>query len=264
MLSRQAITFALTLAVSAASHAAGLVPDVKAPQINQPLRVLFVGNSYLYYGDSLHNHVRRMVDAAKVAELSKLQYKSATIGGSKLSHHNIDHLTQPGRIGVKSPFELVILQDGSLSPLSEKGRAESLKTIGEFSEVIRKRGGQVALYMTHSYVSPHKRAKPENARLTEKHYVDAGNAVNALVIPVGLAFEEALRRKPELKLYKEYDGSHPDLIGTYLAACVVYASVYGKNALGNPYDYYGKISKEEMTFLQQVADDTVKAFYSRQ
>ena len=27
-----------------------------------PTRVLFIGNSYLYYNDSLHNHVRRMVE----------------------------------------------------------------------------------------------------------------------------------------------------------------------------------------------------------
>ena len=29
-----------------------------------PERVLFIGNSYLYYNDSLHNHVRRMLEEA--------------------------------------------------------------------------------------------------------------------------------------------------------------------------------------------------------
>ena len=27
-----------------------------------PDRVLYIGNSYLYYNDSLHNHVRRMLE----------------------------------------------------------------------------------------------------------------------------------------------------------------------------------------------------------
>ena len=36
-------------------HAAS--PTVKQPQVDTPKRVLFVGNSYLYYNDSLHNHV---------------------------------------------------------------------------------------------------------------------------------------------------------------------------------------------------------------
>lgn len=243
--------------------AAAATPDVKAPQVDTPKRVLFVGNSYFYYNDSLHNHVRRMVIAGDPALEKSLQYKSATIGGANLAHHNIEYLTEPGRIGVKLPFELVILQDGSEAPLSEKRRALSMEKIREYSELIRKRGGQVALYMNHAYVPPHKQAKPENMRLTEAHYLAAGNAVNALVIPVGLAFEEAYRRRPDMKLHKDYDGSHPDLVGTYLAACVVYASVYGKSPVSNAYDYYGKVSKEDAAFLQQVADDTVKKFFGR-
>lgn len=246
-----------------APAAAAAAPAVKAPQVDTPKRVLFVGNSYLYYNDSLHNHVRRMVVAGDPSLEKALQYKSATIGGANLAHHNIDYLTGPGRIGIKLPFELVILQDGSAAPLSEKRRALSMEKIREHSELIRKRGGAVALYMTHAYVPPHRQARPENMRLTEAHYLAAGNAVNALVIPVGLAFEEAYRRKPDMKLHKDYDGTHPDLVGTYLAACVVYASVYGKSPVGNAYDYYGKVSKEDAAFLQQVAEDTVKKFYGR-
>jgi hypothetical protein len=247
-----------------ATTAAAATPEVRAPQVDTPKRVLFVGNSYFYYNDSLHNHVRRMVSAGDPAVTeSALQYKSATIGGANLAHHHIDYLTEPGRIGVNQPFELVILQDGSAAPLSEKRRALSMEKIREFSDIIRQRGGQVALYMTHAYVPPHKQAKPENMRLTEAHYLAAGNAVKALVIPVGLAFEEAYRRRPDMKLHKDYDGSHPDLAGTYLAACVVYASVYGKSPVGNAYDYYGKIGKEDAAFLQRVADDTVKKFFGR-
>lgn len=254
----------LLLAVFLLPPAAGAAaPAVRAPQVDTPARVLFVGNSYLYYNDSLHNHVRRMVIADNPALEKALQYKSATIGGANLAHHNIDHLTEPGRIGVKLPFQLVILQDGSAAALSEKRRALSREKMKEFSSIIRERGGQIALYMSHAYVPPHKQAKPENIRLTESHHLAVGNEINALVIPVGLAFEEAYRRRPDMKLHKDYDGTHPELAGTYLAACVVYASVYGKSPVGNAYDYYGRISKEDTAFLQQVADDTVKKFFGR-
>ncbi|MDP1672955.1 MAG: hypothetical protein Q8L65_07545 [Burkholderiales bacterium] len=254
----------LLLAVFLLSPAAGAAaPKVRAPQVDTPARVLFVGNSYLYYNDSLHNHVRRMVIADDPALEKVLQYKSATIGGANLAHHNIDHLTEPGRIGVTLPFQLVILQDGSAAPLSEKRRALSREKMKEFSSIIRERGGQVALYMGHAYVPPHKQAKPENIRLTENHHLAVGNEINALVIPVGLAFEEAYRRRPDMKLHKDFDGTHPDLLGTYLAACVVYASVYGKSPVGNQYDYYGKVSREDAAFLQQIADDTVKKFFGR-
>ncbi len=254
------LLFAALLSAAAAYAAA---PSVTQPQVDTPHRVLLVGNSYLYYNDSLHNHVRRMVIAGDKSLGKLLQYKSATIGGASLAHHNIDHLTTPGRIGVKQPFQLVILQGGSFAPLSDAQRAQFREKVMEYSEMIRSRGGQVALYMTHAYVKPHKQAKPENIRLTEDLYVSTGNEVNALVIPVGLAFEEAYRRKPDIKLHKHYDGSHPTLLGTYLAACTVYASVYGKSPVGNSYDYYGAIDKRDVTFLQQVAEDVVKKFYGR-
>ncbi len=241
--------------------AAALSPTVKAPQVDNPARVLFVGNSYFYYGDSLHNHVQRMVTAADPA--AKLNYKSATIGGAELSHHAIDHLTTPGRIGVKEPFQVVVLQGGSGEPLSEVRRAKFRQTAIEFDKVIKERGGRTALYMGHAYVKPHKEAKPENLGLTEEMYVSVGNEIGALVIPVGLAFDEAYRRRPDIKLHKGFDGSHPELIGTYLAACTVYASLYGKSPVGNSYDYYGKIDKETAAFLQQVAADTVKKFQGR-
>ena len=246
-----------------AAFATAPAPTVKAPQVDTPTRVLFIGNSYMYYGDSLHNHVQRLVTAADPALEGKLSYKSATIGGAELSHHNIDHLTKPGAIGVKEPFQLVIMMGGSGEPLSETRRAKFRETAIQFDKVIRERGGKSALYMTHAYVKPHKEAKPENIVRTEDMYVSVGNEIGALVIPVGLAFEEAYRRKPGIKLHKDFDGSHPELIGTYLAACTVYASVYGKSPVGNKYDYYGKIDRDTAAFLQQVAADTVKKFNER-
>jgi hypothetical protein len=90
--------------------------------------------------------------------------------------------------------------------------------------------------------------------------VNAGNRLQALVLPVGLAFEESYRRRPALSLHQTYDGSHPSLAGSYLAACVVYASIYGRSPVGNAYDYYGRVDRETATFLQQVAADVVGRF----
>ena len=75
-----------------------------------PERILFVGNSYLYYNDSLHNHFRRMVEEAFPSRIDQLEFKSATIGGSRLSHHNIDHLLNHKNLSVSKPFDLVILK----------------------------------------------------------------------------------------------------------------------------------------------------------
>ena len=97
--------------------------------------------------------------------------------------------------------------------------------------------------------------------MNREGYLDAGNQIDALVIPVGLAFEAAYAQKPGIVLQKHYDGSHPDLLGTYLAACTVYAAIYETSPVGNPYNYYGAIDADTATFLQTVAWDTVNAFY---
>ena len=238
-------------------------PEVKQSPVDTPKRILFLGNSYLYYNDSLHNHVRRIAAAADPASEKSLQYKSATIGGAPLAHHNIEHLLAPGHLGMKQPFDVVILQGSSTDALSDARRASFREKVIEFNTEIVKRSAKTALYMTHAHIKPSKFASPDMIRKVEDMYVSVGNEVGVFVIPVGLAFEEAYRQRPDIKLHKEYDGSHPDLIGTYLAACVVYASLYGKSPVGNSYDYYGKVDKETAAFLQKIADETVRKFFGR-
>lgn len=238
-------------------------PQVKQLPIDTPKRILFVGNSYFYYNDSLHNHVRGLAIAGDTSIEKALQYKSATIGGAPLSHHNVQYLLAPGSLGMKQAYDVVILQGNSADALADASRASFRERAVEFSTDIAKTGARTALYMTHAYVKPNKSASPDMIRKVEDMYVSVGNEIGALVIPVGLAFEEAYRRKPDIRLHKEYDGSHPDLLGTYLAACVVYASLYGKSPVGNSYDYYGRVDKETAAFLQQVAQDTVRRFYGR-
>ncbi|MGH8617066.1 MAG: DUF4886 domain-containing protein [Burkholderiales bacterium] len=257
----QSLLLAIALLGAVTVHAAS--PAVKAPQVDTPKRVLFVGNSYFYYSGSLHFYARRIALAADPAWAKSFEYKSATIANAPLAHHNIQHLTEPGRLGVKEPFDLVILAGNSTDALSDATRAEFRHAVIEFDRVIRARGGATALYMTQAHVKPSRSAGPDMMRRTEAMYVAVGNEIGALVIPAGLAFEEALRRRPDIKLHMDYDGSHPTELGIYLAACTVYASLYGRSPVGNTYDFFGRVSKEDAAFLQTVANDTVRAFFGR-
>ena len=265
MHSRAALTVqSLLLAalfIAVAAQAAS--PAIKAPQVDTPKRVLFVGNSYFFYSGSVHFYTRRIALAADPVWAKPFQYKAATIAGSPLAHHSIETLTEPGKLGVKEPWEVVILLGNSTDALSDAARAEFRRTVIEFNEVIRKRSGRTALYMTQAHVKPSRSASREMMRKTEEMYVSIGNEIGALVIPAGLAFEEAYRQRPDIKLHEDYDGSHPTQLGVYLAACTVYASLYGKSPVGNSYDYYGKVSKDDAAFLQVVADETVKKFFGR-
>lgn len=224
-----------------------------------PERVLFVGNSYYYYNNSLHNHVRGFVEAGGNLQGRRLQYKSATIGGATLDHHPIEWWTEPGRIGVREPFEIVVLAGNSADALREASRDKFVETVRRFDPVIRARGGKTALYMTPAYVAPHRQTAPGNLDKIRDLYAGTARELGAILIPVGLAFDASYQRRPDLRLHDEFDGSHPSLAGTYLAAAVVYATLYGANPVGNAYRYHDKIPADVALHLQQVAQEVVRA-----
>lgn len=229
----------------------------------RPSRILFIGNSYFYYNDSLHNHVERMAVAAGLFASDDLTFKSETIGGAALRDHAIDHLLKPENLRVKDKFEVVIMQGISSAALSANGRKRFSDAAQSFAKKIRKTGGQPVLFMTPAYVAPNRRQSPEMISQIASLYIETGNEIDALVIPVGLAFEEAYRRRPDIQLHKHFDGSHPSLLGTYLATATVFASLYETSPVGNRYDYYGAVDQEDARFLQEVAQDTVQKFFRR-
>jgi len=244
----------LTLAGAGPVHSA-------AAQETQLTRVLFVGNSYLYYNDSLHNHVERMAqERYPDTPSSQFQFKSATIGGARLKHHNIDWLLTPGQIGVDQPFQIVVMQGGSFEPLTDQTRGAFIDTAVAHANKVRAAGAAPMLYMTHAYVPPHQSADKAMISVISKTYIDAGRAASAKVIPVGLAFERSYKDRPDFSLHAEFDGTHPNLSGTYLAACVVFLSLYEDELASLSYDYFGRLPKNDALYLQGIARLTVAAF----
>tara|TARA_B110000438_G_scaffold294607_1_gene336282 strand:- start:311 stop:1093 length:783 start_codon:yes stop_codon:yes gene_type:complete len=241
--------------ISASDH----YSDINDIKTSNPENILFIGNSYLYYNDSLHNHFKRIVEERVPGYDGSSSIKSATIGGSRLKHHNLDHLLKPYAISNNDHFDLVILQGGSGESLSKKDRDQFSKLAKKHIDKIKLIGSDAALYMIHAYVKPHKSYSSTLIRVIERMYTKAGKDNNVLVIPVGLAFENAYNQRPSIKLHK-IDGTHPDILGTYLAACVVYASIYKDNPIGISYDYNGAINSEDMLFLQTIAHETVQKY----
>ena len=227
-----------------------------------PERLLYIGNSYLYYNDSLHNHVRRMLDEVYATEIDTSNYKSVTISGSRSWHHNIDHPLDHKNLGVDEPFQLVIFQGGSGETTTEKERNTFAQEIEKIVKKIKDSGAEAALYMIHAYVEPHEDTNPQMISNIKQMYIDAGNKNDALVIPVGIAFEKAYKAQKNIRLHKHYDGTHPNILGTYLASCVVFASITHLSPLNIQYSYYDKISKEDKEFLQNIAKETVEDFYN--
>ena len=227
-----------------------------------PERILYIGNSYLYYNDSLHNHVRRMLEESYKNEIDTSNYKSVTISGSRSWHHNIDYPLNYKNLGSKKPFELVIFQGGSGETDTFLERKIFSEAIKNAVEKIHLSGAEAALYMIHSYVEPHENVNSQMIEDIKKMYIDAGNKNNALVIPVGIAFENAYMQKPNINLHKKFDGSHPNMLGTYLASCVVFSSITHISPLEIDYSYFGTINEIDKKFLQKIAHQTVEEFFN--
>lgn len=121
----------------------------------------------------------------------------------------------------------------------------------KFDAEIKKQGGKTLLYL------PFPLAKaPENQdKLTELHD-DLAGKLKAGVVPVGPAWAKALALDKPPTLYHT-DKAHPGKDGSYLAACVFYATIYGKSPEGLPGEIGGLSNKEARQF-QTIAWQVVK------
>lgn len=235
-------------------------PSASDLGIDSPQQILFVGNSYFYYNDSLHNHINRLAEEG--SGLDDLSFRSITISGGSLSHHPMEHYLTPGAIGYDTPFDVVILQGHSAAGNTENRRTAFRDAVLAADEQIKAHGAQTALYMTHGYAEGHNSYDPEMATNLATLYTEVGAEIDALVIPVGLAFAKAVEARPDLQLQVEFDHSHPNLAGSYLAAAVAYVTLYGGDPVGLTYDYFGRLDAETIAFLQEIAVETVAEFQS--
>lgn len=239
------------------------VPAVRKSPVESPQRVLFVGNSLMYYNGALQTHTHRIAAAAEPPINVRDGFKSVHITGAYLHHYPIEFLVTPGNLGFKEPFQLVVLAGSIQEAMSDAGRARYRQKVIEYDAIIRKHGGRTALLWLPAVVKPNPLAGSDMFTKSQEMMLSVGNEVGALVIPVALAYHNAYRQRPEIKLQMGYDGSHPTVAGQYLAAAVVYGSLYGKSAVGNPYDYFGALDPDTKAFVQKIADETVRTFFGR-
>jgi hypothetical protein len=95
-----------------------------------------------------------------------------------------------------------------------------------FDEEIDRVGAQTVLYLTWA-----RQHRPTSQDSLSHQYLTAGQALDARVAPVGIAWQLALAEDPSLVLHYE-DRSHPEPTGTYLAALVFYATLFDASPVG--------------------------------
>ena len=220
-----------------------LASQASADDAQGPQKVLFVGNSFTYYNNSLHNHYQAFRAAANADE-EYGRVRSMTMSGGRLPEY-ANGLRQQLR---GDDWDIVVLQGHSLGPISEN-TAEAFREAGRsYVSSIRADGGEPVFFMTWAYSGI-----PEMTQELDDAYTAIGTELDALVVPVGRAFANALAARPELNLVVP-DRKHPTLAGTYLAACMFFAALHGSTPVG--VDYTAGLNEDDARFLQQVAWDT--------
>ena len=88
-------------------------------------------------------------------------------------------------------------------------------------------------------------------------YETLAATLSSEVAPVGVAWASAVGSRPGLDLWKR-DGHHPSRAGSYLAACVFYRQLTGRDPLNS--SYLGGLDTEDARFLQLTAGDVVDEY----
>ncbi|MDH5264568.1 MAG: hypothetical protein OEX21_07455 [Betaproteobacteria bacterium] len=258
---------ALSLALFPAAAGAQTKPSRTEVGGEPPQSLMWVGNSFFYYNNSMHNHYGRI--AREVDGSKRYRSVSVTISGSGIDWHDLDTYLRPGLIGKYSfaagnevvfnkpgrQFDAVMMMDCSQCPIHPQLKGAFTDFARKNSEIVKNYGARPVFFMSWAY-----KDKPEMTATLAEAYTVAGNANDALVVPAGLAFAKAIAKRPSLELY-EPDKRHPSLVGTYLAACTTYAALWKKS----PVDikYTAGLDPELAAFLRTVAWETVNEYYGK-
>ena len=229
----------IPLAGAAASEAEQETPG------EGPDSVLFVGNSFTFYNNAIYTHLRKLLAADDPAARDPVFLKSMTISGAVLSDHRggLEQMLE------QWDWDVVVLQGHSLEALEAESRENFRAAAQRLASMVTADGGRPVLFMTWAYAN-----QPEMTPALNLAYSELGKELGVTVVPVGLAFERALAGIPNLSLHTA-DLKHPTLEGTYLAACVFYAALWGKSPAA--LDYGAGLPDDVAFALRQTAWRTV-------
>ncbi|HSQ02942.1 MAG TPA: hypothetical protein VLN59_02830, partial [Burkholderiales bacterium] len=126
------VVFAFCLLAAASQAHAQTKPGVTDLGA-QPKTFLFVGNSFYYYNNSMHNYFLQIARASEPKIAKELRGTSATISGSGLNWHNVESYFGGGMASYSfvgdnevvfnkfdKPYDAVIMNDCSQCPVHPK------------------------------------------------------------------------------------------------------------------------------------------------
>jgi hypothetical protein len=226
----------------------------------QTTRVLFIGNSYVYTNDLpsvFTQFALGMGDTVLAA--------SSALGGYTLHQHST-YAPTLSAIAAQE-WDFVVIQEQSQLPSSPPAQVASdvLPFAEAIADSVRSHHpcAEVVFMMTWgrengdamNCASWPPVCTYEGMQLQLRAgYLSMAQQNSAWCAPVGMAWREVRSTAPSLPLYQP-DGSHPALNGTYLAASVLYSTLFGAGSAANPYT--AGINSVDAALMRDIASLTV-------
>ena len=223
-------------------------------------RVLFIGNSYT----GVNNLPQLFSDVS--ASAGKYVYiDSNTPGGYTFQMHNTD-VTTIAKI-MQGGFDYVVLQAQSQEPSFPYGQfiTSTYPYALSLDNLIKQYNpcAQTVFYMTWG----RKNGDASNCAsfpplctyegmdsLLHLRYCLMADSIDALVSPVGAAWHYVRDNDPTLELYQS-DESHPSMLGSYLAACCFYSTIFRSNP--TQITYNSVLNPNEAMYIQNAVKTVV-------
>lgn len=198
------------------------------------LRVFFIGNSYTGAND-----LPNMTQRAAAAHGDVLIYGQELAGGQTLEGH------WNNRVGLLAnmagtQWDYVVMQEQSQRPSFSPTQVEQdvFPYARKLDSLFKDQFDcvQSAFYMTWGrkngdqancpFYPPVCTYEGMQARLRES-YIQMAEDNNAICLPVGEVWKNVRDNLPSIELY-EMDGSHPNDVGSFIAASTIYTSLFHK------------------------------------
>jgi hypothetical protein len=236
------------------------------------MNILFFGNSLIFYND-MPTIFRELATAAG----EDVTVESVTKGSATMSHFASE--TDP--LGIRAReilasrrWDYVIIEPSRrITPFEDTVMAAETAAAHTLKALAEEAGAKVLLYAVWgnrngivrecvAEAPPHMPIVADHPYAREDHELflrQVSHRISdelggATVIEAGKTFEALLARDESIELYHT-DLRHPSPAGSYLVACVIYATIFGKPAAGIPYTYDLPCADT----LQRIADETVLA-----
>eukprot|EP00884_Botryococcus_braunii_P017458 jgi/Botrbrau1/4396/Bobra.105_2s0041.2 len=217
--------------------------------VSESLKILFVGNSYTYFNGGLDQLSAQILNAAGVPT-----WAQRVAGPDKSWGYHMSQAMSTGSdlyyllgAGSKEQYNYVIFQEMS-TWLADGNYGDSYSALEGLAKLAVSRGAAPATLLTwawqegcqggDNFYSMQERVIKGYMTVTAQ--LRARVTPRAFIIPVGLAFMKVFDLTAGYgdwnrfyMMYSPADHNHPSLLGTYLASCVVAASLSGIRTLGN-------------------------------